>query len=268
MKNDAIKLIVSDMDGTLLDSNGMLDPEFFSVFNALSEADIRFVAASGRQYYNLLKLFAPIKDRIAFIAENGTYVLFDSQELLIVDVPAEKAREVIREVRRIEGAYPVLCGKNKAYIEDCHPDFVKQAYTYYEKCDIVPDLMNVSDDRFLKIAVYDFHGSAANSYPALEHFNDELKVVVSGSNWVDVSHQDANKGNALKLVQSYFSVTPDECMAFGDQMNDAEMLRAVGYSYAMENASDELKSHARYTAPSNDEGGVLSVIRRYVLDKL
>ena len=230
------------MDGTLLDSNGILNLEFFTVFKYLSSEDIMFVAASGRQYYNLLKLFSSIKDKIIFIAENGTYVLFNSQELLIVDVPAEKAREVIREVRKIEGAYPVLCGKNKAYIEDCHPDFVKQAYTYYEKCDVVPDLMDVTDDKF-------------------------LKMVVSGSNWLDVSHRDANKGNALKLIQSYFSVMPDECMAFGDQMNDAEMLQSVVYSYAMENASEELKRYARYIAPSNDVGGVLSVIRETIFNK-
>ena len=76
------------MDGTLLDSNGILNLEFFTVFKYLSSEDIMFVAASGRQYYNLLKLFSSIKDKIIFIAENGTYVLFNSQELLIVDVPA------------------------------------------------------------------------------------------------------------------------------------------------------------------------------------
>lgn len=267
MKKESIKLIASDMDGTLLDSSGTLNPEFFTLFEELSLKNIIFVAASGRQYYNLLKLFSPIKNKIIFIAENGTYVLFNSQELLIVDVPQEKAREVIHEVRKIEGAYPVLCGKNKAYIEDSHPDFVKQAYTYYERCDIVPDLTKVADDKFLKIAVYDFHGSAMNSYPVLEHFNNDLKVVVSGSNWLDVSHQDANKGNALKLIQSHFSVMPDECMAFGDQMNDAEMLQSVTYSYAMENASEELKHCAHYTAPSNNAGGVLSVIKQYILNK-
>lgn len=252
------------MDGTLLDSKGRLSPDFFDVYEDMKRAGITFVAASGRQYYNLLKLFDAIKDEIIFIAENGTYVVSGSQELMVVDVPAEKAREVIREVRRIDGAYPVLCGKKKAYIEDTLPEFVKQARTYYERCDIVPDLTAVTDDIFLKIAVYDFHGSASNCYPALEHFHGDLKVVVSGANWADVSHPDANKGNALKLIQKHLSVSPEECMAFGDQMNDAEMLQAVAYGYAMENASSELKDLAHFTAPSNDAGGVLSTIRRNI----
>lgn len=267
MKNQSIKLIAADMDGTLLDSKGVLNPDFFSVFEYLRKEGVMFIAASGRQYYNLLKLFDSIKDEIIFIAENGTYVVFHSQELLVMDIPAKEVHEVIRKVREIKGAYPVLCGKNRAYIEDEYPDFVKQARTYYEKCDIVPDLLDVIDDKFLKIAVYDFEGSAINSYPILQYFNNSLKVVVSGQNWLDVSHQNANKGNALKFIQNHLSVRAEECMAFGDQMNDAEMVQAVFHSYAMANASQDLKLFSRYMAPSNDSDGVLSIIREIILNK-
>lgn len=267
MENKRIKLIATDMDGTLLNSKGVLNPNFFSVFESLKKLDILFIVASGRQYYNLVKLFDSIKDEIIFIAENGTYVAFNSQELLLVDISAKDVHEVIREVRKIEGAFPVLCGKDRAYIEDIYPDFVKQARTYYEKCDIVSDLLDVTDDKFLKIAVYDFNGSALNSYPILQNFNNSLKVVVSGQNWLDVSHQDANKGNALKFIQNYLSVRTEECMAFGDQMNDAEMLQTVSHSYAMANASEDLKRFSRYMAPSNDAGGVLTIIREVILNK-
>ena len=265
MEKRAIKLIAADMDGTLLDSKGRLNPEFFSVFESLKEKGVMFVAASGWQYYNLLKLFNRVKDDIMFVAENGTYVVFRSQELLVVDIPVNEAHKVIREVRGIEGAFPVLCGKGKAYIENDMPEFVKQARTYYERCDLVPDLLEITDDRFLKIAVYDFGGSSINSYPVLQHFNDSLKVVVSGQNWLDVSHQEANKGNALIFLQNYMSVKADECMAFGDQMNDAEMLQAVSNSYAMANSAEELKCFARYIAPSNGENGVLRTIRNFIL---
>lgn len=265
MEKQTIKLIASDMDGTLLDSTGRLHPDFFSVFENLKDKGITFVAASGRQYYNLLKLFSKVKDDIIFIAENGTYVVSKSKELLVVDIPIEEIRKVVREIRNIKGAYPVLCGKNKAYIEDEYIEFVRQARTYYERCEIVPDLLEITDDVFLKIAIYDFNGSSANSYPVLQHFNESLKVVVSGQNWLDISHRDANKGNALKFIQNYLSVKAEECMAFGDQMNDAEMLQTVSYSYCMANSATELKSFARYVAPSNDEDGVLHIIKKSIL---
>lgn len=265
MEKQVIKLIASDMDGTLLDSTGRLHPEFFPIFESLKDKDITFVAASGRQYYNLLKLFRKIKDDIIFIAENGTYVVSKSEELLVVDIPTEEIREVIQEIREIKGAHPVLCGKKKAYIEDENIEFVRQVRTYYERCEIVPDLLEVTDDMFLKIAIYDFYGSSVNSYPVLQHFNKSLKVVVSGQNWLDISHRDANKGNALKFIQNHLSVKAEECMAFGDQMNDAEMLQTVYYSYCMANSSDELKSFARYVAPSNNEDGVLRIIKKIIL---
>ena len=262
--NNMVKLISADMDGTLLNSKGELNSEFFSVFEQMKSKGITFVVASGRQHYNLLSLFDRIKNEAFFIAENGTYVVYRGQELLISDLPLSDVREVIPQVRKIEQAYPVLCGKNQAYVEDDYPDFVKQVRTYYQKCTIVPDLLDVTNDKFLKIAIYDFDGSATNSYPALEHFNQSLKVVVSGKNWMDISNQQANKGEALKFIQDFLHVKKDECMAFGDQMNDAEMLQNVSFSYAMENASDELKSYAHYQAPSNDSNGVLVTIQEFL----
>lgn len=261
MKNKQIKLIASDMDGTLLNTEGVLNPDFFSVYQQLKKEGITFVAASGRQYYNLIKLFDSIKDEIIFIAENGTYVVYREQVLLVVDLSEKDVRKIIPQVRGIKGLYPVLCGKKKAYIEDDFPEFVKHVIPYYERCEYVSDLMDVSDDEFLKIAIYDFEGSAKNGYPLLQHFNESFKVVVSGSNWLDISRPEANKGNALKLIQDYLSITKEECMAFGDQMNDAEMLQNVSFSYAMENASGDLKRYARFLAPSNDSNGVLTVLK-------
>ncbi|WP_031829480.1 HAD hydrolase family protein, partial [Vibrio parahaemolyticus] len=72
MSQVRIKFIASDMDGTLLDQYGRLDPEFFDLFLQLEEQGILFSAASGRQYYSLRDTFAPIKDRVLYVAENGT----------------------------------------------------------------------------------------------------------------------------------------------------------------------------------------------------
>ena len=70
-----------------------------------------------------------------------------------------------------------------------------------------------------------------------------------------------NKGEALRGVQRMLGIRPEECMAFGDYLNDCELLDAVGESYAMENAHPALKRIAKYIAPSNDEDGVMRVLR-------
>ena len=78
-----IKLIATDMDGTLLNSKNEIQDGFYEVFNKLEEKGIIFAAASGRQYYNLLKRFEGIEDKMMFIAENGTFVVYKGIELVV-----------------------------------------------------------------------------------------------------------------------------------------------------------------------------------------
>ena len=78
-----IKLIATDMDGTLLNNNNEIHHDFIDVFEKLQEKDIIFAAASGRQYFNLLKRFEDVKDKMMFIAENGTIVVYKGEEIFI-----------------------------------------------------------------------------------------------------------------------------------------------------------------------------------------
>ena len=70
-----------------------------------------------------------------------------------------------------------------------------------------------------------------------------------------------NKGVAITRLRKLLGLRPDQCMAFGDYPNDLEMLRAVTYGYAMANAHPDVKAAARFSAPSNDEDGVMRVLR-------
>ena len=128
---DSVKLIASDMDGTLLNGKGELDPAFFSLFKKLEHRGIRFAAASGRQYDGLRRTFAPVADRMLFIAENGAYVASGSREWLVLDMDRETVAGLIAMIRRIEGTCIVLAGLDSAYIEDKQPEFVREARRYY-----------------------------------------------------------------------------------------------------------------------------------------
>ncbi len=77
-----IKFVAADMDGTLLDENSQLNPDFFDIYQQLENKGILFAAASGRQYYSLIDTFAPVKDNMLFVAENGTLVMHQGQETL------------------------------------------------------------------------------------------------------------------------------------------------------------------------------------------
>lgn len=256
-----IKLVVTDMDGTLLNPNGTLFPTFFPVLDELLARGIEFVVASGRQYYNLREMFQSYLDRIYFIAENGSFEAFQDQPLSILEFDKANVRPIAEAVRALENCHAVYCGAKQAYVEDLDAAFLQEVSKYYQRLEIVPDITAVADDPCLKIAVCNLGEAPDYAYPHLRHFEEQgLKVVLSGRNWVDLSDPIANKGVPLKRLQQRLGISPDQTLAFGDQMNDSEMLSCATYSFAVANAFPELFPHARFVAPSNAEHGVIQVL--------
>ncbi|EOV8091627.1 HAD family hydrolase [Vibrio parahaemolyticus] len=267
MSQVRIKFIASDMDGTLLDQYGRLDPEFFDLFLQLEEQGILFSAASGRQYYSLRDTFAPIQERMLYVAENGTLVMYQDKELYSCTIEKSEIDAIVQTARDIEGTHLVLCGKRSAYIETKDPKALEEFQKYYHRCEYVPDLLAVEDE-FIKVAICHFEGSEELVYPTMKaKFDDTHQVVVSAKIWLDVMNAKASKGSAIKHLQETMNFTPAETMTFGDYLNDLEMLQVSEHSYAVANAHDEVKKIARFSAPSNQEAGVLKVIKEKVLAK-
>ena len=260
-----IKLIATDMDGTLLNEKGEINKEFIEVFNKLKEKNIIFCAASGRQYYNLLEKFNETKEDMLFIAENGSYVGYKGEEVFSKTLSLDLAKEFLEVTRGIEEAYPVYCGKRCAYIENDDKRLIKEIEKYYAEYQIVDDLSKI-DDEILKFTICDFISSEKNSFKYFKKYMDVAKVTVSGEIWLDICNKEVNKGVAIQKVQEKFNITKEETMVFGDYLNDVELLQSAGYSFAMENAHEDLKKIAKYRAKSNVENGVLEAIKEYVLN--
>lgn len=253
------------MDGTLLRSDHSLSPEFYKIYEELKENNITFVPASGRQYYSIITYFENIKDELAIIAENGTYVTNKGQEIFVDELDWIVVKEIIEEVRKIDGANIVLAGKNAAYVESNDETFLNYFKNYYDKSVWVDDLTKIENEQFIKIAVNHVGGTEHNVYPHLVDFEKYgLKVVVSGEVWLDVMNEKSNKGVALQALMNKLDVSSEEIIVFGDFMNDLEMLNLAKYSFAMENAHPNVKAVANFTAPSNDEDGVIQVIKKYL----
>jgi Cof subfamily protein (haloacid dehalogenase superfamily) len=251
-----IRLIAADMDGTLLNSRHEYDAGFPALYDQLKDKGVFFAPASGRQLYNLQNKFGELGRDMVFIAENGSHVQYQGRDLFVQSLPVDKVPVLIRMAREIKGVNIILCGKKQAYLESRDPAFLRQVEMYYDRRLFVDDLLAVKEDEFLKIAICDLSGAEANSYPVFRHLEGELQVKVSGKIWLDLSHQLANKGRALQAVQQQLNISVSECMAFGDYLNDVEMMQQAYFSYAMSNAHPEVKKAARFEAMSNEENGV------------
>ncbi|MEG2256389.1 MAG: HAD hydrolase family protein, partial [Cetobacterium sp.] len=165
--------------------------------------------------------------------------------------------------RKIPTTNVVLCGKKSAYIESTEIEFVTEVEKYYEERKVVSNLLDFIDDEIIKITYCDLSGTERNVYPYIENEKD-CQIVVSGEIWLDISHLESNKGIALEALQKELGVNYEETMIFGDYLNDLEMLKKGKYSFAMENAHEEIKKISNFIAKSNNENGVLEELKKII----
>ena len=258
-----IRLIVSDLDGTLLRNDHSMPPGFWPLADELHRRGVTFCPASGRQYENQLALFAPIADRTIFIAENGALVCGRGVDFLVAGMPETLIPELVQTARRVQQvarAGCVLSGRRSGYIEWDDPEFREAVSLGYVRLQLVPDLLAVRDDS-LKMAFFAFESSERVIEPAFARFRDRVQVVVTGANWLDILPLGVNKAVGVRAVQKALGITREQTMVIGDYLNDVEMMDAGAWSFAMANAHPDLLPLARFRAPSNEQEGVLQMIR-------
>lgn len=266
-----IKLIFSDMDGSLLDNEGNLPKEFDAMMAKLKERNVMFAPASGRQYYSLIKTFEKYKEDMIFLAENGAITRHGNGEVYFADaINKDTVSKIFRKCQNMGFEYIVLCGAKSSYVTRGWERHLDECNSYYKRYEFIDDFDRVDDD-IVKVAVADCDTYHAEKtlYPFIsEEFGKDMQVLLSGAVWVDVMNKEAGKGKAAKELMARLGVKFDEAAAFGDYLNDLTMMEAVHYSYAMENAHEDLKAVARFTAPSNTESGVVKQIYKLIEEGL
>ncbi|MEE3392353.1 MAG: HAD family hydrolase [Lachnospiraceae bacterium] len=256
-----IRLVALDLDGTLLDSRKKEPADFKDWVR--SHKDIRTVIASGRQYSTLKDQFSDIKDDLVFIAENGGLVFYHDENIYSNFMRKETVVRYIRANKETHHGALILCGRKSAWM--LHGDDVTEANgrMYYHELGFLSDLEECPElDNIVKLAFFFEAKDSASHLEELKLGETDLQYVLSGPEWIDVFNEDINKGTGIKIIQEKFGISYEESMAFGDYMNDYQMIQSVGESYAMENACDELKKAAAHVTASNDDDGVMKILRQ------
>lgn len=252
-----IKLIASDLDGTLLDNEGKLPEGIFEVIEKLAAQGILFCPASGRQLTALKKMFEPVSDKILIMAENGAIVSYKNDLMRCDCLPKQDILSALDAVSVLPDTHSLLCTPDCAYYqaeEQPFLNYVRASYISNAK----RNLKEVAaTEKVCKIAVYDGQGPENNGMKFLPGRLPDLRIIQSGGNWLDISKKHAHKGQALQFIFHKFGLSKKNCVAFGDHMNDYEMLLECGHPYVTENAYSPLKQKIGKTVPSNTDHGVL-----------
>ncbi len=256
-----IKLIASDMDGTLLNSNKHLSPSIHGVLKKLKDKDIIFVAISGRDIFSLKEIFKDIKEDIVYASNNGNYITYKDEVIFENYIENNMVGKVAKIIRKKAKHNTIYCAKDTIYSESIIPGIVGRKWNL--KVKYVRDITKV-EDKILKITTFGNEKIINRALEAVNELNDKLMIAKSGSTCFDMCRLGGTKKQGINILQEIFNVGYNETMVFGDHMNDLEMMSSAYYSYAMENAEEKVKRNARFIAETNDDDGVIKVIKEVV----
>lgn len=258
------RLVAVDMDGTLLNSSGTYDRRRFERLHArLVDAGVRFVVASGNQYWLLRGFFEGVPD-VLYIAENGAVVATDSEVLRSEALPSAAVAASLAVLDPLPGVLTALCGVDAAYtLSSADPGQVEIMRHHYARFELVDRWADVRGD-IVKVAL---HCGPRVSAPAVldslrDRLGEDLVAVTSGHEFIDLIAPGRTKGAALAWLGDRLGIAPADMVAFGDSHNDLEMLDLVGLGVVMANAHDVIKTHADDLADANDASGVLTYLER------
>jgi Cof subfamily protein (haloacid dehalogenase superfamily) len=258
-----VKLVVTDMDGTLLNPNHEVSTQFIDQFWALKEKGITVVAASGRQHNSIIEKLAAVENELTVIAENGAMTTFHGKETVFTPYPKRHLNKTLALLKKQENMHPVLCTNGSAFISKGQEKFEPILREFYSAFNVIDRLEDCTQE-VLKIAIYHFESSEKYIFPLVQDLANAVKIKISGPNWVDLSHPNANKGFALNALQKHLGVSREQTMVFGDYFNDLEMMEQAHFSYAMANAHPEIIKKANYKTGSNSEFGVETVLEKFL----
>lgn len=269
-----IKLIATDMDGTLLDPKGQVDlPRLEKLLDQLEEREIRFVIATGNEIHRVKQLLGHLTERVVLIVANGARI-FEGNQLLQAqtwdDDMVNRALEFFKG-RECQDQF-VVTSMNGGFVKEgtvftqlenfMTPEMIE---LFYQRMNFVEELESHLFGGVLKMSLVVGEERSDSVLEEINQlFNGYVQAVSSGYGCIDILQAGIHKAWGLQELLKRWGIKAEEIMAFGDSENDVEMLQLAGIAYAMENADDKAKAVATDFAPSNSQAGVYQVLEDWL----
>ena len=269
-----IKIVATDMDGTLLDPRGQLDlPRLEKILDKLDQRGIRFVIATGNEVHRMRQLLGHLAERVVLVVANGARI-FENNELLRAQTWDDPM------VDKALGHFKGRECQDQFVVTAMNGGFVKEG-TVFTELDkfMTPEMIEKLYQRMNFVDEFDsslFGGVLKMSMvvgeerldSVLQEINDlfdgHVRAVSSGYGCIDILQDGIHKAWGLVELLKRWNLKPEQIMAFGDSENDIEMLELAGISYAMENAEEAVKRVATKVAPANSQAGVYQVLENWL----
>jgi Cof subfamily protein (haloacid dehalogenase superfamily) len=268
MSGQKIKLLLADVDGTLVTQDKVLTEQAIAASHELQEAGVTLALTSGRPPRGMSMLIAPLKLEGAIAGFNGG--VFVNPDLSVIDshlLDFRTAKETLQLILD-QGLDAWLYTETEWLIRDAKaPHVARETWTVKFDARVVSGFTDEQLKDAVKIVGVsdDLAKVAACEKLAQQKLGDRASAARSQPYYLDVTHPQANKGAVVLTLAELRNIKPEEIATIGDMPNDVLMFRKSGMSIAMGNASDEVKSQATEVTDSNQDEGFAKAVRKFIL---
>jgi Cof subfamily protein (haloacid dehalogenase superfamily) len=263
----SIRLLLSDVDGTLVTQEKELTERTIAAVRALREAEILFAVTSGRPPRGMAMLIEPLHLRTPIAAFNGGLMVDPELKALAQrEVPGELVPLVVEVLESHELDVWIYRGADWLVRDREGPHVEREARTVGFEPAVVDSFDRIGDGVVKVVGVGDdFEAVAAAAEAAGKRFGDHVSASRSQPYYVDVTHPEANKGVVARWLSARYGIPVEQIATIGDMPNDVLMFANSGLSIAMGNADREVQRAARRVTASNDEDGFADAVERWIL---
>jgi Cof subfamily protein (haloacid dehalogenase superfamily) len=262
-----IRLVLSDVDGTLVTAEKRLTRRSVDAVHKLHETGIEFAVTSGRPPRGMSMLVEPLALTTPISAFNGGLVVDPELEVLEERVlPDDVVPRAIELLEAHDLSTWIYRGADWLVRDPEGPHVAREAHTVQFEPTQVASFDGV-DHRVAKIVgVSDDHDAVAAAAEATRGaLGDRVSASRSQPYYLDVTHPDANKGSVVQYLAQRYEITTDDIATIGDMPNDVLMFAHSGLSIAMGNADREVQRAARQVTSTNDDDGFAEAVERFIL---
>jgi hypothetical protein len=262
-----IKLLLADVDGTLVTPDKVLTDRAIDAVRKLGEAGILFAVTSGRPPRGMSMLIEPLNLTTPIAAFNGGILVNRDMSVIEQRVIPEELVVPVAELNTSFGLDTWVYRGADWYIPDPKGAHVaKETATVRFEPKVMDGLDGLTSDVAKLVGVSDDLDAVARaSQAAHDKFGDHVAAARSQPYYLDVTHPDANKGAVAKYLSRTYSIPTMSIATIGDMPNDVLMFAHSGLSIAMGNASLEVQRAARRVTTSNADEGFANAVERFIL---
>ncbi len=263
-----IRLLLADVDGTLVTEDKVLTEAAKATARELHQAGIILAITSGRPPRGMSMLIEPLALKGAIAGFNGG--VFVDPDLAVIEshrLDPATAKQTLKLILD-QGLDAWVYTEAEWLIRDKEaPHVAREAWTVKFDAAVVPSFTDAHLARAVKIVGIsdDLDLVAACEKAAQNTLGDRASAERSQPYYLDVTHPQANKGMVVATLSKRLNIPPDQIATMGDMPNDVLMFCKSGFSIAMGNASDAVKARASAVTDSNENDGFAKAVRKFVL---